>query len=86
MRYSIQFHADQDLEELRRFWAGRLGVTPEDIRFQRKSNSGRLSGRTWRSKYGVLAVSTGDTLLRARLEGWMHSLQDQWLDSAVTGA
>lgn len=46
MRYSIQYHADQDLEELRRFWAAKLAVTPEDIRFQRKSNSGRLTGRT----------------------------------------
>ena len=86
MRYSIQYHADQDLESLRRFWAARLGVTPEDIRFQRKSNSGRLSGRTWRSKYGVLTVSTGDTLLRARLEAWMHSVQDQWIHSPITGA
>ena len=86
VRYSIQYHVDQDLDELRRFWAAKLGVAPHDIRFQRKSNSGRLTGRTWRSRYGVLTVSTGDTLLRARLEGWMHSLQDQWLDSPVTGA
>jgi AcrR family transcriptional regulator len=86
LRYSIQYHADQDLEELRRFWAAKLAVEPDDIRFQRKSNSGRLTGRMWRSKYGVLTVSAGDTLLRARLEGWMHSLQDQWLDSPVTGA
>jgi AcrR family transcriptional regulator len=86
MRYSIQYHADQDLEELRRFWAAKLGVEPGDIRFQRKSNSGRLTGRMWRSKYGVLTVSAGDTLLRGRLEGWMHALQDQWLDSPVTGA
>ena len=84
--YSIQYHADQDLEELRCFWAGKLGVVPTDIRLQRKSNSGRLSGRTWRSKHGVLTVSVGDTLLRARLEGWLHSLQDQWLDSPGNGA
>jgi AcrR family transcriptional regulator len=86
MRYSIQYHADQDLEELRRFWSAKLAVAPEEIRFQRKSNSGRLTGRTWRSRYGVLTVSAGDTLLRARLEGWMHSLQDQWLHSPVSGA
>ena len=86
MRYSIQYHADQDLDELRRFWSAKLAVAPEEIRFQRKSNSGRLTGRTWRSRYGVLTVSAGDTLLRARLEGWMHSLQDQWLHSPVSGA
>jgi AcrR family transcriptional regulator len=86
IRYSVQYHADQDLQEVCRFWAGRLGLSPEDIRLQRKSNSGRLGGRTWRSKHGVLTVSVGDTLLRARLEGWLHSLQDQWLHSPVTGA
>jgi hypothetical protein len=86
VRYSIQYHADQDLVEIRRFWARRLGIAPEDIHLQRKSNSGRLGGRTWRSRHGVLTVSVGDTLLRARLEAWMHSLQDQWLHSPVTGA
>jgi hypothetical protein len=70
----------------RQFWARRLSVSPDDIRLQRKSNSGRLGGRTWRSKHGVLTVSVGDTLLRARLEAWMHSLQDQWLHSPVSGA
>jgi len=86
VRYSIQYHADQDLEELRHFWGRRLAVPPEEIRLQRKSNSGRLKGRTWRSRYGVLTVSVGDTLLRARLEAWMHSVKDQWLDSPITGA
>ena len=86
MRYSVQYHADQNLQQLCRYWAAKLGVRPEDIRLQRKSNSGQLKGRTWRSKYGVLTVSVGDTLLRARLEGWMHSLQDQWLHSPGTGA
>jgi hypothetical protein len=28
----------------------------------------------------------GDTLLGGRLEAWMHSLQDQWLDSPLIGA
>jgi hypothetical protein len=86
VKYSIQYHADQDLDEICRFWSRRLSIRPEQIRLQRKSNSGRLGGRTWRSKYGVLTVSAGDTLLRARIEAWMHSLQDQWLHSPVIGA
>ena len=85
VKYSVQYHADQDLQVLRDFWAHTIGVAPADIRLQRKSNSGRLSGRTWRSKYGVLQVYAGDTLFRARLEAWMHSLQEQWLDSASAG-
>jgi len=86
VKYSVQYHADQDLAALQTFWAIVLGVSPGEIRLQRKSNSGRLSGRTWRSRYGVLNITAGDTLLRARLEAWMHSLQDQWLDSTRFGA
>jgi hypothetical protein len=84
--YSIQYHADQDLDELRRFWARHLSVGPEEIRFQRKSNSGRLRGRTWRSRYGVLNVCANDTIFRSRLQAWIDCLQEQWLDSPVTGA
>ena len=84
--YSIQYHADQDLDELRAFWARHLSVEPEEIRFQRKSNSGRLGGRTWRSQYGVLNVCANDTMFRSRLQAWIDCLQEQWLDSPVTGA
>ena len=84
--YSIQYHADQDLDELRAFWARHLSVEPEEIRFQRKSNSGRLGGRTWRSQYGVLNVCANDTIFRSRLQAWIDCLQEQWLDSPGTGA
>jgi excisionase family DNA binding protein len=74
----IQYHADQDLTELRAFWGARLGVEPDAIVLQRKSNSGKLNGRTWRSRHGVLTVGVNDTLLRARLQGWMHELRESW--------
>ena len=86
VRYSIQYHADQDLAGLQEFWAQKLAVRPQDVVLQRKSNSGRLSGRVWRSKYGVLNVTANDTLFRARVEAWMHSLQDEWLHSTAFGA
>ncbi len=85
VRYSVQYHADQDLAGLQEFWAGQVSVAPEEIRLQRKSNSGRLSGRTWRSEYGVLNVSAGDTLFRSRLQAWMDCLQELWVDSAASG-
>src|SRR5215210_1073837 len=85
VRYAIQYHEDQDLTGLRTFWAQKLSIRPHDVVLVRKSNSGRLSGRVWRSRYGVLSVTVSDTLLRARLEAWMHSLQEQWLDSPATG-
>jgi DNA-binding XRE family transcriptional regulator len=76
--YSFQHHADQRPKELCAFWGGLLGVEPSSIKFQRKSNSGRLSGRTWRSKYGVLQVRVADTYLRARLDAWMDCVRSEW--------
>lgn len=76
--YSIQYHADQNLEDLRRFWGDTLTVEPGSIRLQRKSNSGQLAGRTWRSRYGVMSVTSNDTLFRSRLGAWMDCLRASW--------
>jgi hypothetical protein len=84
--YSVQYHADQDPNELKRFWATELGVDPGQIKIQRKSNSNGLKGRKWRSEYGVLQVRTSDTYLRAELQAWMDCIQDEWLDSIAPGA
>jgi hypothetical protein len=84
--FSVQYHADQDLRELSVFWASTLGIDPQEVRMQRKSNSGRLGGRTWRCKHGVLTVTTCDTLLRARLQAWMDCVKEQWVDSPADGA
>lgn len=78
IRYSIQYHADQDLDAISRFWGELLDIPPDTIRFQRKSNSGRLTGRNWRSRHGVLDVSTCDTRFRARLQAWMDRVQAEW--------
>jgi hypothetical protein len=83
--YSIQYHADQNLNMLRGFWSNRLGIRPDQIRLQRKSNSSGLKARTWRSQFGVMTVGVGDTQLRARLQGWIDELQISWLDSASPG-
>jgi hypothetical protein len=77
--YQVQHHADQHLEELKAFWAATLGVEPDRIRFQRKSNSSQLRRRTWRCRHGVLTVRTNDTYFRARLEGWMVRIKELWL-------
>jgi len=60
------------------FWGKLLEVEPSSIRFQRKSNSGQMAGRTWRSRYGVLQVRASDTYLRARLDAWMDRLRAEW--------
>jgi hypothetical protein len=76
--YWVQYHADQDLDELQRFWGEQLDIAPERVAMQRKSNSNQLTGRTWRSAHGVLTVRVGDTLLRAKLDGWMDRLRESW--------
>jgi hypothetical protein len=86
IQFSVQYHADQDLRRLCRFWASTLGIDPDDVRMQRKSNSGQLAGRAWRSRHGVLTVTTCDTLLRARLQAWMDRVQTEWVHSAANGA
>lgn len=78
VRFSFQHHADQDPREICVFWGKLLDVEPTAIKFQRKSNSGKLAGRVWRSKHGVLQVRTADTYLRARLEAWMDGIRGEW--------
>jgi len=81
--YCVQYHADQDLRALRAFWAKLVGIDPDEIQLQRKSNSNQLKGRTWRSEHGVLTVTTHDTYFRSRLQAWVDLLTQRWLDSAA---
>jgi len=78
VRYSIQYHADQSLDELRAYWSAYLEIPPDTIKFQRKSNSNQLKKRTWRSKYGVLNVAAGDTKFRAMLQAWIDLVEADW--------
>jgi excisionase family DNA binding protein len=83
--YGIQYHADQDPDELRAFWARLLAIDAEVIRLVRKSNSNHLTGRTWRSQHGVLTVRVFDTYARSRLQAWIDLTREQWLTSASAG-
>jgi len=76
--YRIHFHADQNEEELKDYWGALLNVSASAMKTLRKSNSGKLSGRNWRSKYGLLTVRIGDTYLRSKLQAWMNYLQKDW--------
>ena len=78
LSYAIQYHADQSLDELRRFWGSTLDIDGDMISLQRKSNSNHLTGRTWRSRHGVMTITSCDTVLRARLEAWMDRLRSEW--------
>jgi predicted DNA-binding transcriptional regulator AlpA len=76
--FAFQHHADQDPAAVCEFWGQLLKVDADKIKFQRKSNSGELAGRNWRSRYGVLQVRTSDTYLRARLGAWMDAVRNSW--------
>ena len=79
LMYSIQYHADQDLDELRSKWGRLLGIDGATIVMQRKSSSGQLTGRSWRSELGVLTVTVHDTALRSRLQAWIdHVKEHDW--------
>ena len=82
--FQLQFHVDQDPEALAHFWATKLDVAPDQILLQRKSNSGQMAGRSWRSRYGVLTVRSHDTLFRARLQGWMDEVRSEWAGAPLT--
>jgi hypothetical protein len=86
VRFFLQYHADQDVDQLRHFWGEVVGEDPAEIGLQRKSNSNQLRKRTWRSLYGVVTVRACDTLFRARLQAWMDCLQETWLHSPDDGA
>lgn len=78
LEFCLQFHADQDPDELVEFWSEYLGEDPSLFKLQRKSNSNQMTGRRWRSKYGVLTVRSNDTYFRARLQAWMDRVRDEW--------
>lgn len=76
--FQLQCHVDNDESELKRFWAKELGIVEDHIKVIRKSNSGELSGRQWRSVHGVFTVRANDTYLRSRIEAWMDRIQEEW--------
>jgi hypothetical protein len=81
VRYSFQYHADQDPNELIKFWSDLLDAPRSAFSYQRKSNSGQLNGRQWRSVHGVLSIRACDTQFRARLQAWIDQVKEGWLHS-----
>lgn len=78
IRYRLQYHADHDVDELKRYWAAILDIDPSIIKDQRKSNSNQLTGRNWRSIHGLLTLEVSDTYFRSRMQAWMDFIENQW--------
>jgi transcriptional regulator with XRE-family HTH domain len=82
--YSFQFHADQNPEQLKCFWASCLGIDSGRIKPIPKTNSGHLKGRLFNCEYGVFQIQVGDTTLRAQLQALMDVVQEQWAAEPAT--
>jgi excisionase family DNA binding protein len=80
--YAVTYHADQRPEQLAGFWGEYLGVPQTAVRCQPKSNSGRLSGRVWRCRHGVLAISSHHTYFRTRLGAWVDLIKQEWAENS----
>jgi len=78
LTYSLQYHMDHDVDELREYWGGILGIEPAIITLLRKSNSNQLTGRKFRSVHGVFTIRANDTQFRSRLQGWIDTVKAQW--------
>jgi hypothetical protein len=76
--FSLQYHADHDVDELKQFWGKLLNIEADQIKVIRKSNSNQLKGRQFRSIHGLLTIRTLDTYFRSRLEAWMDIVKSQW--------
>ena len=75
---SLQYRPEQSLNELRRFWGETVGTEARTIRVRGSSAGEPQREPGLRSRHGVLTVTVEDTLLRARLQGWMHRTREGW--------
>jgi hypothetical protein len=75
---SLQYRPGQSLKDLRRFWGETTGTEPRAIRVRRFA-TGEPDGQVVQgAPHGLLTVGVEDTLLRARLQGWMDRARESW--------
>lgn len=72
--YRLQIEPGDDLVEMVRFWAIRLGVGHDRIRLHRRFK-GRSVGALGAGTNGVLTVRSNDAELRQRLYGWIEQVK-----------
>lgn len=71
----LQIHDDQDEVELVKFWKSIVGDKP--VRVLYKSNSGKLKGRNWNCKFGVLSITIMDAYLKSKIDVWIKCLASE---------
>jgi transposase-like protein len=75
---SLRYGPDQSLNDLRRFWSETTGAEPRAIRVRRSAASKSDEQAVPELPHGLLTVGVDDTLLSARLQGWMHRARESW--------
>ncbi|MBD3261713.1 MAG: hypothetical protein GF334_08610 [Candidatus Altiarchaeales archaeon] len=76
--FTVRLYPDSNEVNVKRFWAETLNIAESDIHTTRKSNSGRMAHRNWRSEYCVFSMSFGDTYLRAKIQALLDYIQAEW--------
>lgn len=74
----LQCGPGQSLKDLRRFWGETTGAEPRAIRVRRSAARASDEQAVAGLPHGLLTVGVDDTLLRARLQGWMHRARESW--------
>jgi hypothetical protein len=76
---ALRYGPGQSLKELRRFWGEMTGTAPHAIRARGSSEGVPGEQPVSGPSHGLLTIGVDDTLLRARLQGWMHRAREPWL-------
>ncbi len=75
---SLRYAPGQSPNELRRFWGEVTGTEPRAIRLRGTCAEEPGGDPAPAPSHGRLTVAVHDTLLRARLQGWMHRARESW--------
>lgn len=75
----LRYSPGQSPKELRRFWGEATGAEPRAIRVRGTVEEELGEDSAPDLPHGRLTVAVDDTLLRARLQGWMHRARESWL-------
>lgn len=79
VNYEVRLHEDQNEQGVVNFWKNELNIT-EEIKTLKKSNSGKMKGRNWNSKNGLLEISVYDAYLKTKIDTWID-FQRELIDS-----
>ena len=75
--FKLKLYPDHKHRTEKRFWAGRVGITPSQIEVWADPKKNTPTTRR-RSEHGILYASWSDTYLRAKIQALMDAVQNDW--------